>query len=146
MEDKVLEKVEKEATRCLEQLSKLKPGSEDYKATLDAVQHLQTMRLDDTKVEPDYAAKREKTQLDAGRADEELRLKEAEEKRMAERERLERRRDLLRIGVDVGMALLNLGFFAIQIRKGYKFEENGTYTSTTFREARQKMGLFRKKG
>ena len=38
-----------------------------------------------------------------------------------------------RLGVEAAGIVLPLIFYAVWMRKGFKFEENGTYTSTTFR-------------
>ena len=46
----------------------------------------------------------------------------------------ESRKDrFLRIGVDVAGIILPLIFYGIWLRRGFKFEETGTFTSTTFR-------------
>ena len=39
----------------------------------------------------------------------------------------------VKIGVEVGLAVLQLMFYASYMRKGFKFEETGTVTSPTFR-------------
>jgi len=46
----------------------------------------------------------------------------------------ESRKDrFLRIGVEAAGIILPLIFYGIWLRRGFKFEETGTYTSTTFR-------------
>ena len=148
MDEKVIpNEIDKEISRGLNKLKTLEQGSKEYKEALEAISRLHEMKLDAEKVELDYAAKREKTQLDAGRADEELRLKEAEEERLRDQAKTERREFWIKLGVDAGLMIANLGFFALQFRRGYKFESTGAYTSTTFKEARQKAfsSLFKRK-
>ena len=38
-----------------------------------------------------------------------------------------------RLGMSAAELILPLMFYAVWMRRGFKFEENGTYTSTTFR-------------
>lgn len=38
-----------------------------------------------------------------------------------------------KLGIEAGSIILPMIFYAIWMRKGFKFEETGTYTSTTFR-------------
>lgn len=148
MDEKVISNmIDEEEIRGLNKLKTLEQGSEEYKKALEAVSRLHEMKLDAEKVELDYAAKREKTQLDAGRADEELRLKEVQEDRQRDQAKAERREFWIKLATDAGLLIANLGFFAIQFKKGYQFERDGALTSTTFREVRQKAfgSLFKRK-
>ena len=106
--------------------------------SLESVGRLHGLKLEAEKVELDYKARREKTQLDAGRSDEELRLKEAEEERMRDQAKDESKRFWIRLAADAGILVANLVFLAVQFGKGYRFEKDGTYTSTTFKEMRTK--------
>jgi hypothetical protein len=65
------------------------------------------------------------------RADE----KQAEREALAKSEQLaEAKKDRwIRFGVDTAGILLPLGFYAVWMRRGLKFEETGSFTSTTFR-------------
>ncbi len=148
MDEKVIPNgIDEEISRGLNKLKTLDQASKEYKEALEAISRLHEMKLDTEKVELDYAAKREKTQLDAGRADEELRLKEAEEERLRDQAKAERREFWIKLGVDAGLMIANLGFFVLQFKRGYEFEKDGTFTSTTFREVRQKAfsSLFKRK-
>ena len=46
--------------------------------------------------------------------------------------------DYFKLGVEIAGIILPLTFYASWMKKGFKFEESGTFTSTTFR------GLFQK--
>lgn len=39
----------------------------------------------------------------------------------------------IRYGIEAGAILLNLGFRMVWTRKGFRFEENGNYVSTTYK-------------
>ena len=59
-------------------------------------------------------------------ADQEMRLKEAQ--------LVEQKKDrYFRLGLETAGLVLPLIFYGIWMRKGFKFEETGTFTSTTFR-------------
>lgn len=141
------EKIDDEIKRGLDKLKSLKPGTTEYRDVLGTVDQLHKMQLEADKVELDYQAKREKMQLDAGRADEELRLKEAEEERQQNQAKAERREFWIKLAADAGILVANLAFFGVQFKRGYQFEAKGAYTSTTFKEARQKAfsSLFKRK-
>ena len=69
-------------------------------------------------------AKHEESELAKQKREEEVRVKELSE------ERIHR---YVRYGIDVAGIVLPLMFYATWMKKGFKFEETGTYTSTTFR-------------
>ena len=147
MDENISNLIDEELVRELEKLKSLKPESEEYKKTLDAVKRLHEMKLDSVKIELEDSVKREKLAYDNGRADEEIRLKEAEEMRLQESQQREKKEFWIKTALDTGLVALNLLFFGFQFRKGYRFEEQGTYTSSTFREVRQRAfnTLFKRK-
>lgn len=147
MNEKIPNMLDEELIRDLERLKSLDPEDKEYRDALESIQKLHGMRLDSEKVELDYAAKREKTQLDSGREDEALRLKEAEEKRMQDQALAERKEFWIKLVADAGILVINLAFFAIQYRRGFRFEQTGSLTSSTFKEVRQKAfaNMFKRK-
>lgn len=146
-EKKIPEMIDEELVRELNRLKTLQAESKEYHDTLNAIGRLHEMKLDAEKVELEFDEKREKRLLDSGRADEELRLREAEERRLQDQAANERKEFWIKLATDAGILVVNLAFFAAQFSRGYKFEKDGTYTSTTFREVRQKAfnSLFKRK-
>lgn len=61
---------------------------------------------------------------------------EMEDKKSQSKEQIKDR--YLKCGVEIAGIILPLIFYAVWMKQGFKFEESGTYTSTTFR------GLFSK--
>lgn len=147
MDEKIPNMIDDEILRQLEKLKTLKPESKEYHDTLNAIGRLHDMKLDSEKVELEFNEKREKRLLDSGRADEELRLKEAEEKRLQDQAVNERKQFWIRLAADTGILIVNLAFLGIQFKRGFKFEKDGVLTSTTFREIRGKAfgSLFKRK-
>lgn len=64
------------------------------------------------------------------------RLKMEEDDRIREKEN--DIKDYIKYGIDAAGIILPLAFYGIWMSKGFKFEQTGTFTSTTFR------GLFQK--
>ena len=146
MDERIPEQIDNEVIRYLEELKDLEPGTEEYKNVMNALERLYNLRLDYDRVDLDYRAKREKIQLDSGRNDEELRLKEMEAENALEKDQQDRKQYWIKMAVEGGIALLNIVILVSQFNKGFKFEKDGTLTSTTFKEFRQRAfgNLFRK--
>lgn len=85
-----------------------------------------------------------KIEEDKNYRDAELKAKEDDLKKKQNDE--DNKHRLLKLGVDVGNILVSLTFFGIWMKRGFKFEETGTFTSKTFRDASGKFlnFLFRK--
>lgn len=89
-------------------LSTLNPGEEGYQETMDSLETLYKLRIEDYSAEESH--RNEKAQI------------------------LEQKKDrYFRLGLGVAELVLPLVFYSVWMRKGFKFEENGTFTSTTFR-------------
>lgn len=146
MEDKIPSMIDEELIRELNKLKTLSPDSKEYHDCLKAIEALHEMKLDSEKVELEFKERLEKRLLDSGRADEELRLKEAEERRLRDQAEAEKKQFWIGKAIDGAVLAVNLAFFALQFRRGYKFEKDGCLTSTTFREVRQRaFNLFKHK-
>lgn len=147
MNEQIKTLMDEELVRELEKLKTKDPGSQEYLEALSAIERLNEMALNNEKVDLEFTEKRELRIFNNGRADEELRLKEAEEERLREDSRRQKREFWVKLGTDIGIAAASMAFFGAQWILGYTFEKNGTYTSTTFKEMRQKAFniLLRKK-
>jgi hypothetical protein len=88
----------------IQDLSALAPGSSEKSAAIQDLAILYKLRIEETK-----------NQRDCGDLAEQAR---------------DRR---IRLGVEAAGIILPLIFYAVWMKMGFKFEENGTYTSTTFR-------------
>ena len=97
----------------LENLNNIEPGSEDHVKATDSLATLYKLKIE-----------------------EESKLNDDDIKRNHLGK--ENRNSYIRMGIDVAGIVLPLAFYASWMNKGFKFEETGTFTSTTFR------GLFQK--
>lgn len=120
MQDEIQGKLSEEIEKCIEDLTNLQLGSDEYDKAVKNLATLHELKMDEIKITNDSK----------------IREREMTLKSLESNERLKDR--YIRLGVDVAGIVLPLVFYASWMRKGFKFEETGTFTSTTFR------GLFQK--
>ncbi len=124
------------ADEILDQFNKLKnlePGSEGQQTAVENITKLYRLGLEDVKADTDYDEKLYRRDADAQHEQNELdkQIREEEFKRNQLSEQTKDR--YFRLGIEVAGIILPLMFYASWMKKGFKFEETGTYTSTTFR-------------
>ena len=116
------------------EIGKMDIGSEERKCAIEDLVKIYKLRIDETKNDKDICERRE------------ARIMEMDERREARfmerdtksRDKQEDLRELVkdryfRVGIAVAEIGLPLLFYAKWMKRGFEFEENGAYTSTTFR-------------
>ena len=111
--------LEEEIKSEIENLSSLEAGSEKHSTAVESLTKLYRLKLDEDKSSMESIEKTENRENDA-----KFRFTQLEE---SVKDRY------VRIGIAAAELILPLMFYAVWMRRGFKFEENGTYTSTTFR-------------
>lgn len=111
MNEKTKELLEEKITEELKSLSNMKMGSDEKIAVVDELTKLYKLKIEEIKTETD--------------------LKEIDIKEKQLSEQVKDR--YFRTGIAAAEIILPLVLYAAFMRKGFKFEETGTYTSTTFR-------------
>ncbi|WP_279013152.1 hypothetical protein [Turicimonas muris] len=96
----------------IEALSSLTFGSKEHLTATENLATLYKLRVDETKTALDFEEKSENRKND---------LAEQVKDRY------------FKLGIAAAELVLPLMFYAVWMHRGFKFEENGTYTSTTFR-------------
>ena len=104
--------LEEEIKVEIENLSSLSIGGEEHTKAVDNLAKLYKLKLEEDKTSMEYLEK--------------------SESKITQREENVKDR-YVRIGIAAAELVLPLMFYAVWMRRGFKFEENGTYTSTTFR-------------
>lgn len=164
------EKIDVEVARIMDVLSRLTPGSDEYKAVEQAFNAMYTNRIAHGRYEAETTAKMDATEAETKVKEEEAKLKreelafkreELEHKKAelalatkkAEEEleeaALKRKTDMwLKIG-DTALSVAKIVAAVVMnvwgIKTGLKFEETGSLTSTVFREGRKNLlELFKK--
>ena len=107
--------LDEEIVRRLKGLNSMESGSKEIGVAIEDVEHLFKMRVEERKLnnelESNAREERDKLVENASRAKDRY----------------------IRLGLDVAGLILPLMFYGIWMAKGLKFEETGTFTSTTFR-------------
>lgn len=107
--------LDKEIVRRLKELDGMASGSKEIGVAIEDIEHLCKMRVEEKKLNSELESN-------------------AQEERDKLVENAARAKDrYIRLGLDVAGLILPLAFYGIWMYKGFKFEESGTFTSTTFR-------------
>lgn len=100
-------------------LGSLSFGSKEHLTATENLATLYKLRVEETKIALDFEEKAENR-----KRDEQLR-----EEQLAEQVKDR----YFKLGIAAAELVIPLMFYAVWMRRGFKFEENGTFTSTTFR-------------
>lgn len=111
MNEEIKDLLGEEIKSGIRDLSSLQSGSKEKSSAIDDLVKLYKLRIEETKNEWDFSDKQfKKAQL---------------EEQVKDR--------YFRLGVEAAGIILPLIFYGIWMRRGFKFEETGIFTSTTFR-------------
>lgn len=126
MDEKIKEMLNEEIEAEFRGLSDLPAGSKEKTAAIGDLATLYRLKIEETKNELDFKEKQERRTDEYAQAHSEITLRQnQQEEQVKDR--------YFRLGIEVAGVVLPLIFYAVWMRRGFKFEENGTFTSTTFR-------------
>ena len=143
MEDLTREGLQEVITQLIESLGSLEPGSREYSNAVSDLNDLYKLKIEEIKNDWEYDEKYNRRIMEETQHQLDGQLKE----KQIDGEARDRERDLdlreaqlkdqtieryFKYGVEVGLALITLGFYSGWMKKGFKFEETGTFTSKTF--------------
>lgn len=128
----------------LQNLTSVTFGSAEETTAIRNLAALHKLRIDEMKAQTEADEKRERRMMDSEQRRTELALKEREQAvKDADRTREEafQRQQVrdqaidryVKIGISAAELVLPLMFYGVWMKKGFRFEETGTYTSATFR-------------
>jgi hypothetical protein len=122
----VRELLEEEIKKEIEELGNFEQGSKEHTAAVENLAKLYRLKIEETKNDWEIDEKYNRRIMDqeSSERDEQLKKTQSDE---------QRRERYFRWGIDVAGIVLPLMFYGTWMRKGFKFEETGTFTSTTFR-------------
>lgn len=118
--------LEEEIKSQIEDLESLENGSEEKASAIDDLVKLYRLKNEEEKIQLEFEDKRERLNEEIENHEQEERLK----KRQMDEAVIDR---YFRVGIAAAEIILPLLFYASWMKKGFKFEEEGTFTSTTFR-------------
>jgi hypothetical protein len=119
MDEEIRRLLGEEIKTEIQKLSSLESGSKEKSTAIEDLATLYRLRIEETKNELDFDEKYD------SRASDQLLKKEQLDEQVKDR--------YFRLGVEAASILLPMMFYAVWMRRGFRFEETGTYTSTTFR-------------
>lgn len=111
MSENIKELLNEEIAAEIQAISSLDSGSEEKSKAIEDLAKLYRLRIEETKSELDA----EDEQYKRSQLDEQVKDR------------------YFKLGIAAAELLIPIMFYGIWMRKGFKFEETGTYTSTTFR-------------
>ena len=107
-------------------LSSLQPGSKEKTTAIDDLVKLYRLKIEETKNELDFKEKYDRRMMENSQHDSDVALSRDQlSDQVTDR--------YFKVGIAAAEIIIPLIFYAIWMRRGFKFEETGTYTSTTFR-------------
>ena len=144
MSENIKELLNEEIAAEIQAISSLNSGSEEKSKAIEDLAKLYRLRIEETKSELDAEDKRSRRTLESeanvreneikkSQLDEQIKtdVQDEQYKRSQLDEQVKDR--YFKLGIAAAELLIPLMFYGIWMRKGFKFEETGTYTSTTFR-------------
>lgn len=121
----------------LANLRTLPSGNEERAKAIRDLAALHKLRIEEIRAQADVDEKSERREMDGRQRREELACEDADrarEEELQNRQLREQKIDrYVRIAVAGAELVLPLMFYGIWMRRGFKFEESGVYSSTTFR-------------
>ena len=126
MSDEIKKELEKEILKEIQDLSALKSGSKEMDSAIENLATLYKLNIEEVKIEHEAMEKA----FDRRSADE-TSARDLELKQRTLDESIKDR--YFKLGLDVAGLIVPIIFYGIWMRRGLKFEETGTFTSTTFR-------------
>ena len=144
MSENIKELLNEEIAAEIQAISSLDSGSEEKSKAIEDLAKLYRLRIEETKSELDAEDKRSRRTLEceAYVGENEIKKSQLDEQIKADVQDEQYKRSQLdeqvkdryfKLGIAAAELLIPIMFYGIWMRKGFKFEETGTYTSTTFR-------------
>lgn len=144
MSENIKELLNEEIAAEIQAISSLNSGSEEKSKAIADLAKLYRLIIEETKSELDAEDKRSRRTLEseANVRENEIKKSQLDEQIKADVQDEQYKRSQLdeqvkdryfKLGIAAAELLIPLMFYGIWMRKGFKFEETGTYTSTTFR-------------
>ena len=126
MNENINELLDEEIAAEIQSISEMKGGSTEKSKAISNLATLYKLRIEENKNlwEADEKYDRRKMEEEAGLRDEDI-------KRTQISEQIKDR--YFKVGIAAAELMIPLVFYGIWMNKGFKFEETGAYTSTTFK-------------
>lgn len=133
MDEEIRKALTNEILSEFEDLKNLDSGSKEQQMAIENVVKLYKLGLEESKFDADWDEICNRRTVDVKREQNELEKQKHEEQFKKDQLEEQKKDRYFRLGIEVAGIILPMMFYATWMRRGFKFEETGTYTSTTFR-------------
>ena len=133
MNEKLKELLDGKIETALNALDKFEAGTNEYGAAVEDLRKLYQLKTDEEKAVMEDAEKRSRREMEAEQFKRDADIREREAQFKADQTERQRLVDYVKLGAEIAGIVLPLMFYAGWLRKGFKFEESGKFTSDTFR-------------
>ena len=133
MEDEIRKVLTEEILSEFESLKNLEYGSKEKQMAVEDIAKLYKLELEERKSDADWNETCNRRLMESKREDRELDRQESEDQFKKDQLAEQAKDRYVRLGLEAAGIILPLAFYAVWMKKGFKFEETGIYTSTTFR-------------
>lgn len=137
MNEEILGMLDEEIKARIGDLASLNSGSDEQTKAIDGIAKLYKLRIEDSKAVMEYNKeidddnfRRDQMEQEQKQHQEQVEREEQSRKEQLAEQRIDR---YVRISIAAAELAIPLAFYAVWMRRGFKFEETGTFTSTTFR-------------
>lgn len=129
----IRELLNEEIKSQIKDLASLATGSKEKSSAVDDLANLYRLSIEETKLELDAEEKSERRRIDENESQDRLiNWKHDDAFRNAQLDEQVKAR-YFNLGITAAELILPLAFYAVWMKRGFKFEETGAFTSTTFR-------------
>lgn len=126
MDERIKNLLNEEISAEIQALSSLATGSKEKSVAIEDLAVLYKLRIEESKLESDADDKYNRRVVE-----ENSNTRDEEFKRVQLNEQVKDR--YFKLGMAAADLILPLIFYGVWMRRGFRFEEKGTFTSTTFR-------------
>lgn len=126
MDEEIRNLLSEEIKTEIEDLSSLEAGSKEKSQAVENLATLYRLKIEESKADWDADEKYNRRIMEENQQS----VENAQKSEQLSEQIKDR---YFRVGIAAAEIVLPLAFYALWMKKGFKFEETGTYTSTTFR-------------
>lgn len=130
MNEEIKKMLEEVIAEEIDEVSSLKSGTDEKSKAVDDLAKLYKLHIESEKIKLEHTEKSQKQIADNRNEIENRSMEDDFRKKQLAEQRLDR---YVKIGITGCELILPLIFYGVWMKRGFKFEENGTYTSGTFR-------------
>lgn len=144
MKKNIKDLLDEEIIAQIESLKTLDDGSKEKQSAIDDLNKLYRLKIDETRMGLEFEEKKERREMENTLQSDELIIKEkqldaendarsCEEQFKAEQLKEQVKDRYFKVGIAAAEIIIPIVFYGVWLKRGFKFEETGIFTSTTFR-------------